>query len=331
MKKTILSLLVGLTLLTACKKDKNAVQETKVYVAGHQWDSVVGNDRSTVWTNGKPATNQMSANNNHYAYGIFVNGKDVYTTGFENQGSTWKAQVWKNSLLQYTLGSSYGYGKGIAVAGSDIYVAGGAYTTGPATYYAMLWKNQNGATTLVSNNSNALATCVTVSGQDVYVGGNEFNSGMVWKNGIALAMTNTAGFPISCIAVSGTDVYAASSNGSIIRYWKNGTPTDISATAGHYAHVTGIAIDGSDVYVSGFEYNGSIGIAKYWKNGTAVVLGDGIRSSRANAIAIHNGDIYVAGEVAANGIVSDYATVWKNGIPTTIGNKNSRAMAITVK
>ena len=334
MKKIILYLTLSVILLSSCKKntDTNNSAEPVVYVAGHQWDSVAGNDRSTVWKNGVPSTNQVSGSLNHYANAIAVSGADVYTTGYENQPAQWKCLVWKNGTLQSSLGTGYSYGNGIAVSGTDIYVTGGGYIQTPLTYSSMLWKNQSGpATTLASNSSGAVGNDIVISGTDVYVGGNENNSGRIWKNGVAQTLNNASGFPISCIAVSGNNVYGAASNGSIIRTWKNEIPTDINIPAGSSAFVTGIAINENDVYLCGWEFNGSIGIAKFWKNGVPVTLGDGIQSSRANGIAIKNNIVYIVGDVIKSGTVSDFATLWKNGTPATIGFKNSRATAITVK
>ena len=333
MKKTLLPALLFCIISGSCKKNNNSNPDGPVvYLAGYQWDSVAGNDRSTVWKNGTALTNQMSGITNHYAYGIYVNGSDVYTTGFENQPSQWKCMVWKNSILQYTLGTGYSYGNGIAVTGSDVLVTGGAYTQSPLTYSAMLWKNQSGpATTLASNGGSTLGTAIVLSGTDTYVAGYENNIGRIWKNGTSITLNNAAGFPISCVAVSGNNVYGAASNGNIIRYWINENHTDINIPIGSSGVVTGIAIDGNDVYLSGWEYNGTVGIAKYWKNGNSVGLGDGIRSSRAKAIAIHTKDMYVAGEVRGTGTVYDLTTLWRNENPGAIAQKDSRSMATADK
>ena len=47
-----------------------------------------------------------------------------------------------------------------------------------------------------------------------------------------------------------------------------------------------IASSEVDVYVAGKEYNGSVAVAKYWKNGKPIVLGDGVNWSTANSIAV---------------------------------------------
>ena len=54
-------------------------------------------------------------------------------------------------------------------------------------------------------------------------------------------------------------------------------------------------VSGVDVYVCGYESNGSREIAKYWKNGTAFNLTDGTNYAYASAIALYGGDVYVCG------------------------------------
>jgi len=65
-----------------------------------------------------------------------------------------------------------------------------------------------------------------------------------------------------------------------------------------------------DVYVAGYEYNGSNGtvaVAKYWKNGQAKPITRGYTNSFANSIAVVNGYVYIA-ETSLG------AAVWKGNI-----------------
>ncbi|MBP6023792.1 hypothetical protein [Ferruginibacter sp.] len=334
MKKQIsFAALVFITLFSSCKKDDTPPAEavTNVYVAGYQYDTIAGRDASGFWKNGTFTVNSMTGNRNHYAYAIAVSGNDAYTTGYEHTTAGWKCNVWKNGQQQYTLGTGFSLGSGIAVSGTDVYVAGFAYEPSPLTRYAMQWKNSNGTINVLAATSNITeATAIAVSGADVYVAGNLNDSGKVWKNGIALTLNNAANCYITSVAVEGNDVYAAGYTYSPyrIRYWKNGNPTDIASAGTTFT--TAIAVSNGDVYIAGNDLSGPKQIAKYWKNGVAVSLGDGIRNSAANGIAVKGTDVYVAGVILDTNN-SSYATIWKNGQPTTIGGAGSQAKAITVK
>ncbi len=59
----------------------------------------------------------------------------------------------------------------------------------------------------------------------------------------------------------------------------------------------GCAPTGVDVYVAGWESNGTVQVAKVWKNGAAQALSDGTHGALATAIAVSGDDVYVAGGV----------------------------------
>lgn len=83
-----------------------------------------------------------------------------------------------------------------------------------------------------------------------------------------------------------------------------------------------------DVYIAGFESNGTNNIAKVWKNGTPILLTDGRYNAEANSVFVSGGDVYVAG-FESNGI-RRVAKVWKNGVPTSLTNDNVNADAYAV-
>jgi len=86
-----------------------------------------------------------------------------------------------------------------------------------------------------------------------------------------------------------------------------------------------------DVIVGGIELNGTNGIAKYWKNGTATAVSDGSKYEIIYSMKVSGSDIYLAGyETASNGI--SIAKYWKNGtaVPLTDGTHNAKAYSIFI-
>jgi hypothetical protein len=104
-------------------------------------------------------------------------------------------------------------------------------------------------------------------------------------------------------------------------YWKNGVQTKLSSSP-DLSDATGIAVSGTDVYVSG-KLNGA---AVYWKNGTPVQINQGINAT-VYGIWVSGTDVYLAGALFSP---VAKATYWKNGATVTLSNNISYANAITV-
>jgi hypothetical protein len=336
MKTQLFAILVIALLFTSCKKDQTNTEpvfEDNIYVSGIQNSS--GSDKAVVWKNGTVTTNAINSIRPYYAHSIAVSGTDVYTTGYENTINGAKAHVWKNGALLYSLGDAQSIGNGITVSGNDIYVAGGVTET-QTLRRSVVWKNADvsGYTILTTASSGIEAKNVAISGADVYVCGQDINANgvfaRIWKNGIAMTINNAQYCYINDIAINGTDVYAIGDTFSgTIRVWKNGISTDITSPNSLYC--TAIVVSNNDVYIAGREVAGGIGTAKYWKNGVPVTIGDGIRNSMANGIAVKGNDVYACGAEEGAGSTVNYATVWKNGQRQTIGLPQSRATGIVVK
>ena len=64
-------------------------------------------------------------------------------------------------------------------------------------------------------------------------------------------------------------------------YWKNGNPVQLGLND---VSVNSVAVSGNDVYMAGFESNGTHYIAKYWKNDKPLNLTDGSKDAIANSI-----------------------------------------------
>ena len=72
----------------------------------------------------------------------------------------------------------------------------------------------------------------------------------------------------------------------LLNIGKNGNPVNISDGTKN-AYATCIAVSGNDVYVAGYEEKtaGAFDyVAKYWKNGTPVILGEISKESAAYSI-----------------------------------------------
>jgi hypothetical protein len=284
-----------------------------------------------LWKNGTPsllapATNGYSA----AAYSAFVSGNDVYVVGFESLSMDYDDPshdafplLWKNGAPQRldSAGFSEGYARSVFVSGNDVYVAGygndyeDAWTSRPS---ALIWKN--GVMTRITSPDDGLfseASSIFVSGNDVYVAGEERSAqgawvAKLWKNGAAQNLGGN-GDTANSVFVSGNDVYVAGCDASgNALLWKNGTAQNLT-NGSYYAYAYSVCVSGNDVYVSGEESNAQgAWIAKLWKNGAAQNLGG--NGEMAYSVFVSGNDVYVAGWDA-----SDNALLWKNGTAQTLG------------
>jgi len=232
---------------------------------------------------------------------------DVYVAGFEeNDSNGLFAKYWKNGVPVPLGAGTFGYATSIAVSGSDVYVAG--IQGGSATDVATFWKN-GVPVSLTDGINRGFAHAIVVDGNDVYVAGAE----MITVNGLF---------------------------GSVAKYWKNGIP--VALTDGkNPAEAMSILVSGSDVYVAGYENRTTQvspsqfvteAVAKYWKNGVATDLSDGLSFAMANSIVLSGNDVYVAGQRCQTVSSScDVATYWKNGNPVPLTTQTpSYASSIVV-
>ena len=102
------------------------------------------------------------------------------------------------------------------------------------------------------------------------------------------------------------------------------------ADEGYHAAANAITISDGDVYVAGYQNNGSQRtVAKLWKNGEADDLSDGTGNADATAIAVSGSDVYVAGYEDHTKVV---AKLWKNGVAQDLsdGTENTWVYATAV-
>ena len=285
--------------LTDGTKDAAATSITvvgsDVYVAGYETNGS-NIPVAKYWKNGV-AILLTDGTNYARASSIAVVGSDVYVAGYETSESNIHnrvAKYWKNGIAVILAnGISDAGATDIAIVGSDVYVSG---FDGK---FAKYWKN--GQEFVLNDGTKwAVANSIAVAGSDVYVAGNETDGGIYvvkyWKNGMAVSLTQGDNADATSITVVGGNVYVAGYDDfrstDMAKYWKNGQEFALSDPK-NSAFAMDIAVAGSDVYVvgseSGWDWDGNhwkASVAKYWKNGHAILLTDGTKSAGAAGIVV---------------------------------------------
>jgi len=265
-----------------------------VYVAG--WEMQGTNRVAKYWKNGT-AVSLTNGTYDAMATQIILYNNDIYVSGYEGSaGSSKQAKYWKNGMAVNLAanGTESSVADGIAVSGTDVYVAVNIYSPTP---HAVILKNGI-ATDLSGGFTISRANAVIVNGTDVYVAGmHESTVSKYWKNGIAAILPSTVTLTETAalsIFISGTDIYASGfektqaslGNIEVAKYWKNGVITNLSNGTRH-ASANAVVVSGADIYAVGYEENSlGNGVAKYWKNGTAINLTNGLNDAEAFSIVI---------------------------------------------
>ena len=217
----------------------------------------------------------------------------------------------------------------------DIYVAGYEFTAIGGFSVAKVWKNGIGIS-LTGGTSDAIARSVYVSGNDVYVAGDEKNGAgnsvaKLWKNGIAENLTDGSRTASAfSVFVSGLNVYVAGMEKNtagvyVAKVWKNGIP-EVWSDGIQSATLTSLCVSGNDIYAVGWGGLNSP-VAKIWKNGVATILSNNSQSLIANSVSVSGADVYVAG---GNANSDGRAMLWKNGVLTYLTDGTRKASAYSV-
>ena len=114
------------------------------------------------------------------------------------------------------------------------------------------------------------------------------------------------------VAVSGW----INSGQNVGKYWKDSIPTFVSDSTKSET-VTGIAVSGQDIYLSGYLQGTYWPFAQYWKNGVVTKLTDS--ASTTTGIAVSGNDVYVSGYIyGQTTLATSFARYWKNGVPVAL-------------
>lgn len=210
----------------------------------------------------------------------------------------------------------------------DVYVAGYEEDA------PMLWKNGE-PTKLSHNGTDAIATAVFVSGNDVYAAGLEcvYDNGqdqedppryvgVFWKNGVISRFTDLAGkaeLEVNDLFVSGNDVYLVGQDKfgekPTAMLWKNGIAEPLS-DGSNTAYVSSVFVSGNDIYVVGAEKRNSKEVAMLWtkRGGTGSWetkdLTDGSEEAVAFSVYVIDNHIYVVGYEREKNSTMANAMLW---------------------
>jgi hypothetical protein len=335
MKKIITLVLSAIILFTiSCKRDKimppTETTPKKVYMLTEEADATGNYALGKFYVNGVSTIFANGTTESSLPMDMKINGTDVYLLDRRRNIGTNTNQIIlsKNgtTVSTFTNNSTDFQPIAIAIKDNDIYVVGSQFISSNNNLFIRYIKN-GVYTDITDNTTSNYATCATFNNNDFYIGGRINNSSSdqpcYWKNGVKNTLSIPAGYAssrINEIIVSGADVYCVGRSGNKPCYWKNGVHTEF-ATPLNSGGCTGITINGTDVYISGWLRNNSGYQAVYWKNNNIVYLTQTSIDSEANDIALDGNDIYVAGYSSSN-LNTNQAAYWKNGVLNTLTTTN---------
>jgi hypothetical protein len=293
--------------------------------------------------------------NEDAVYAIAVSGTNVYVGGyFASVGAVpatniavWDGSVW--SSLDAGFGE-YDTVTEIGVGGTNVYVggyftsAGGVAANHIAVYSGNAWSalgsGMAGGTKISPSQTGAalgsVVYVITVSGTNVYAGGQFTRAGGVTANHIAVwngnawsALGSGMGDVVNGVAVGGTSVYAVgyftSAGGTAanrVARWNDGTWSALGSGIGGVTSddntgvdptVYAVAVSGNNVYVGGdFTTAGGIVASNVavWNGSIWLPLGSGMNAP-VYALAVSGSNVYAGGRfTVAGGVTATYVAVW---------------------
>jgi hypothetical protein len=299
-----------------------------VYTAGYVFNG--SSNTAVYWkdTAGIPLPPLTNRDDNSFAYGIAVAGKDVYVFGTSPAGNV----LWKNGVSQPLPDGCQP--TAITTDGGDIYIAGQKLNSADPTdqsWIAAYWKN-GVEVDLTSGVPSAYPAAILVLNGDVYVAGSLIVPGTIgyacyWKNGTLNRLTPDSVYSAAGdIAVDQGNIYIAGGlNNNAAVYWKNDSIVYLPNDSNLSASIGLIAVGGSDVYIAGSVPDASIPgyRAVYWKNDQLNYLTPAGTASQITCLTTNGSDVFIGGMVSDPTAINPQvypgvATYWKNGVPTTL-------------
>ena len=227
--------------------------------------------------------------------------------------------------------------KNLVAATTDVYITGMMKLSSASNQVVpVYWKN--GVANTVPHIGDAEALTVAIAGSDVYLAGYDTEVGgtiqpCYWKDGVEhlLPVPNHFTGTTYAIAVQGSDVYVVgsyfthdSNETQRAMVWKNGVGT-LLAFNNDNSVATGIAINGSNVYISGNATFNGVSCAVYWKNNIWHPFAGITQNSQATGIVVdsHN-NFYISGSDTSG------TGYWKDAIFRPLPDETGVSTPITI-
>lgn len=240
--------------------------------------------------------------------GIFVEGDDVYMSGFIFQDyHSPKPCYWKNGKQYYLPGS--GWASSLVFSNSDFYVVG-VLLDGYESY-PCYWKN--GKLEKLSEKQGSINSVFASKNGDIYYAGTSGTKAAYWKNDEMVKLSKSTGIAQS-IYVSDNDVYVVGIAGSSnpAKCWKNNKKHKLMPKAKHAAVIREFS---GNLYIGGSRKGFGLNSCS-WKNGELSKIND----TKGSVISIeeYNSDIYFLSVTILNNRM-EYS-YWKNGEKVVLEN-----------
>ncbi|MFD2100303.1 Ig-like domain-containing protein [Flagellimonas iocasae] len=185
--------------------------------------------------------------------------------------------------------------------------------------------------TATVDNASASVTVTVTEAPDVYVAGttivNGFYVAALWVNGeeTILPTQGQESFAKDVFVTDNGEVYVVGYEDGSAVLWENEVKQVLSENS---SRALSVFVDGTNVYVAGYERINNINVATLWVNGVAQPLADGADTSNAYSVTAFDGNFYVAGYERINNI--NVATLWVNGVAERLTDGANHAQANSV-